>query len=340
MKIFISVFMFLCFLIIGCDNSTNPVILNKKLSDYDNNYNVLFFRGNDLYTIHSDSTNEIQLTNSGAQKQEATWSPSGRKITFSSKEDGTFQIYIMERDGTNNIKISQNPDGNMRPQFNHDGSRVIYYHSTIYTATLYSVNIDGTDHKKLQVSNLNTQKSYSVHPSENKIIFSSNLNWVFNVYEYSISDSSSIKLTNEGEYNANPVYSNSGAQFAFESRNSDGHINIFIMNTDGSGRHNLTSNFNTATTPVWSPDDLKILFRSGNIDNEEQYKINVDGSGLKIITNNGYIPSWSPDMSRISYSVNTDEDPLLDTIYIYDVETGSTMKLTDGRVARWSKIKL
>ena len=67
-------------MVLNCKKSTDPVLLETGLSKYNNQYKILFRRGNNLYTIHSDGTNLIQLTNTNTHKQEATWSPDESKI--------------------------------------------------------------------------------------------------------------------------------------------------------------------------------------------------------------------------------------------------------------------
>ena len=79
---------------------------------------------------------------------------------------------------------------------------------------------------------------------------------------------------------------------------------VYVMNTDGSGRHRL--NHGAAFTcgqefyPAWSPDGRKILFASYGI-----HVMNADGSERRRLTRNdtwGASPTWSPDGRAIAFA--------------------------------------
>ena len=57
-----------------------------------------------------------------------------------------------------------------------------------------------------------------------------------------------------------PTWSPDGSKIAF-STNWDGNSEIYVVNADGSGLHNITNNVeNQDTTPAWSPDGTKIAY--------------------------------------------------------------------------------
>jgi len=78
------------------------------------------------------------------------------------------------------------------------------------------------------------------------------------------------------------------------------HSSIWVVHTDGSGLHEINVQPASAcgdadadpdaqgcNHPTWSPDGTKIAFiRShNNNDDGEVYTVNVDGTGLKQVTN-------------------------------------------------------
>jgi Tol biopolymer transport system component len=93
-------------------------------------------------------------------------------------------------------------------------------------------------------------------------------------------------------------------KLAYESNNAD----IFVMNTDGSNRTQLTSDADRDLDPAFSRDGSKIVYASKTGSSESTpYSItimNADGSGKKRLTQrpvNDMSPAFSPDGSQIVF---------------------------------------
>jgi TolB protein len=99
-----------------------------------------------------------------------------------------------------------------------------------------------------------------------------------------------------------PEWAPNGKQIAFVDR-GDVAGDLYVMNADGTRVRRLTNSTQAsgnygARTPTWSPDSKKIAFGYG------YYGIvivNVDGSALRRITNDGDMPAWSPRGRRIAF---------------------------------------
>ncbi len=105
---------------------------------------------------------------------------------------------------------------------------------------------------------------------------------------------------------SSPAWSADGAKLAFHSY-SGGNGNVFVMNADGTGVTQLTTNSSFDGDPYWSPDGSRIVFESDRDGNRELYVMNADGSDQTRITNNPATerdPSWSPDGSKIAFASN------------------------------------
>lgn len=90
---------------------------------------------------------------------------------------------------------------------------------------------------------------------------------------------------------------------------SDDINDIWMMNADGSGLTQLTTDPGHDFDPAWSPDGKRIVFRSERDGNNEIYLMNADGSGQTNLTNNpthDWGPVWSPDGTQIAF--NSDRD--------------------------------
>ncbi|MCJ7553655.1 MAG: hypothetical protein MUO34_07200, partial [Ignavibacteriaceae bacterium] len=147
----------------------------------------------DIFTANADGSNIVQLTNSGKYDAEATISPKGDKIVFTSTRDGDPEIYVMDLDGGNQKRITFEKGYDGGAFFSHDGNKIVFRASRPVTEselidydklvkenllrpTKFEIFIMDADGKNVkQVTNL-SKASFApfFHPGGEKIIFSSN----------------------------------------------------------------------------------------------------------------------------------------------------------------------
>lgn len=56
-----------------------------------------------------DDSSAVNLTNSPGQDRYPFWSPDGKQLTFNTKRDGNFEVYIMNSDGSQPRNVSNSP---------------------------------------------------------------------------------------------------------------------------------------------------------------------------------------------------------------------------------------
>jgi YD repeat-containing protein len=127
--------------------------------------------------------------------------------------------------------------------------------------------------------------------------------------------SSSLSFSGPAAYALNPSFDffalsmlqASGAKVVFSS-NRDGHVQIYLMNADGSGQSRLTNSGGNDDAPRFSPSGAKILFQSDRDDPgngyNDIYVMNSDGSNQTRLTtdpNDDCAPSWSPDGTKVVF---------------------------------------
>ena len=85
--------------------------------------------------------------------------------------------------------------------------------------------------------------------------------------------------------------------------------------------------------PDWSPDNNQIAFVSDRIGNDDIYVQNMDGSGVKNLSNNparDIHPYWAPDGRTILFNSLRDNDQNFD-VYQVNVDGTKLHRLTTER---------
>lgn len=153
--------------------------------------------------------------------------------------------------------------------------------------------MDETGSGKAELLNWGGNPSYSNDMS--KIVFHA---FSYNGIYVMELGSAPIQLTSTG---FGGEWSPDGTQIAFTNAtanpNYGSHRYIWLVNSDGSGSHQLSSI--PGSFPSWSPDGSKIAFH-GEVNNGI-WLINPDGSGETQFDIGGGYPVWSPDGSKIAY---------------------------------------
>lgn len=208
----------------------------------------------DIFVADLEGNIVKQLTEEPGYDAEATISPQGDKIVFTSDRSGDLELYTMNLDGSDVKQITDQLGYDGGAFFSPDGTKLIFRSSRPKTKKeideykalledglveptemeLYICNADGSDLRQLtDLGNANWSPFF--HPSGEKILFSSNFEaergFPFNLYLIDI-DGKNLKRVTHGEtFDAFPVFSNDGKYLAFSSnRNNGGNrdTNLFI----------------------------------------------------------------------------------------------------------------
>ncbi len=139
-----------------------------------------------------------------------------------------------------------------------------------------------------------------------------------------------VNLTPGPARGSNPAWSPDGQRIA---SSIDG--DIWVMDTDGSNRVNLTGLFGeSAENPAWSPGGDRLAFDAGGI-----FVMEADGSNPTEITDDIVCswacrwPAWSPDGSRIAFA---SYEQGIHKLYTIDADGSNPIPLTAGEYcAHW-----
>lgn len=208
----------------------------------------------DIYITDLKGNIKKQLTNSPGYDAEATVSPDGSKIVFTSIRSGDLELYTMNVDGNNVKQITTGLGYDGGAFFSPDGKKLVFRASRPTTPEeikdykdllkeglvtpihmeLYTCNIDGTD--LVKITDLpNASWAPFFHPSGKKIIFASNHKATrglpFNLFMIGSDGQNIEQITRDSMFDAFPMFSPDGKKLIFSSnRNNNGtrETNLFI----------------------------------------------------------------------------------------------------------------
>jgi TolB protein len=208
----------------------------------------------EIFVADTDGSHLHILTSSPGYDAEATVSPQGDRIVFTSSRDGDLELYTMNLDGTDIRRVTHEVGYDGGAFFSWDGKRIVYrsHHpadsiSIASYKTLLSeelvrptemeinvCNADGSGWKEL-THNGKANFAPFFHPDNHRIIYASNekdpKGRQFQLYLMNDDGSRTEEVTFEGGFNAFPIFDREAKHIVFVSdRNAKGRyeFNIFI----------------------------------------------------------------------------------------------------------------
>jgi TolB protein len=208
----------------------------------------------DIYIADTKGKVVKQLTSEPGYDAEATVSPDGKKIVFTSTRSGDLELWVMDVDGKNLKQITNQLGYDGGAFFSPDSKKLVFRSSRPKTEEeiakykkllaeglveptnmeIYTVNVDGTDLKQVtKLGKANWAPFY--HPSGQKIIFSSNHHsqrgYDFQLYIINADGTGLQQVTTESYFNAFPMFSPDGKRLIFSSNRNNGGTratNMFV----------------------------------------------------------------------------------------------------------------
>src|SRR5688572_21469152 len=201
----------------------------------------------ELYVRSRQSGSLRRLTNQRGYDAEASYSPDGQWIAFSSTRDGYDrqlsaaeqkqlaadpsyfgEIYIMraDADGAGARRLTNVPGYDGGPFFSPDGKRIIWrrFDEAGLIADIWTMNLDGTEPRQLTDFKAMSWAPY-IHPSGQYVIFASN-KLGFENFELFLVDidgrKEPVRITYSDGFDGLPVPSPDGAQLAWTSNRGGG----------------------------------------------------------------------------------------------------------------------
>jgi TolB protein len=210
--------------------------------DYSKGYVWAIYPDYDIYTSTPDGKDIKKLTDTPGYDAEATISPNGKKIIFTSMRDGDLELYSMDIDGKNVKRLTNELGYDGGAFYSPDSKTIVYRGSHPTTAA------DITLYKERLTQNL-------VQPT------------VFEVWTMNADGSNKKQITNLGAASFAPFYTPDGKKIIFctnyfATDKSKRNFDLALINIDGTGLERVTFNESFDGFPMFSPDGKKLAFAS------------------------------------------------------------------------------
>ena len=212
----------------------------------------------DIYSANLDGQDTQRLTSSPGYDAEATISPDGKTIVWTSVKDGDLDLYTMNLDGSSVRRLTNDIGYDGGPFFSPDSKKIVYRaaHPTDPSEVakykellaqrlvepgqleIFVMNADGSDKKQVTRTGASNFSPF-FHPDGTRIIFSSNIETrgegggrpSFHLYLVRDDGTGLERLTMEGHFNSFPMFSPDGKRLVWVSdRNAKepGEFNVFL----------------------------------------------------------------------------------------------------------------
>jgi len=199
----------------------------------------------DIYVADLNGKVVRQLTNTPGYDAEATLSPKGDKIVFTSTRNGDLDLYVMDVKGRKVKQITNTLGYDGGAFFSPDGSKIVFRASR-----------PDTEEKKKEYSD--NLKNGLVAPTEMEIFICN-------------ADGTGLRqVTKLGKANWAPFYHPSGKKIIFSSNHKGARgfeFNLFMINEDGTGLEQITFDKVFDSFPMFSPDGKRLIFSSNRNNN-------------------------------------------------------------------------
>jgi Tol biopolymer transport system component len=225
--------------------------------DYSRGYVWAVYPGYDIFVTEAgggDADPLVRLTDTPGYDAEATISPVGDRIVFTSVRDGDLDLYSMALDGSDVRRLTNRLGYDGGAFYSPDGSKIVWrahypeseeevadYLSLLEaglirptTLEIWVADADGSNARQITDNGAANFGPYW-HPSGQKIVFASNMDDPtgrdFDIYMIDVDGSNLERVTHTPDFDGFPVFSPDGRYFVWGSNRNmahEGNTNVFI----------------------------------------------------------------------------------------------------------------
>ena len=194
----------------------------------------------EIYSAKADGSDLRRLTSNDAYDAEATVSPDGKRVVFTSTRDGDIELYTMSVDGSDLRRVTERVGYDGGAFFSPDGTKLVW--RAMYPETA----ADTADYLRLLEQRL-------VRPSRLEL-------WVADA-----DGGNARQVTRLGAASFAPYFHPDGRRIIFASNQPDPrsrNFDLYLVSLDGSGLERVTTSPEFDGFPMFSPDGKRLVFAS------------------------------------------------------------------------------
>jgi TolB protein len=210
--------------------------------DFSKGYVWAIYPEYDIFTAKADGSDIKPLTATKGYDAEATVSPDGKKIIFTSMRDGDLELYSMDKDGKNVKRLTTEVGYDGGAFYSPDSKQIVY------RASHPTTEAETKKYKDLLAQHLIVPTTFEV--------------WTMNA-----DGSNKRQITKLNSASFAPFFTPDGKRIIFctnyfATDKGKRNFDLAMINVDGTGLERVTLNETFDGFPMFSPDGKKLVFAS------------------------------------------------------------------------------
>ena len=284
---------------------------------------------------------------SGTGESSAPAQTTPERIVFASKRGESFDIYVMNSDGTDLRQLTRAETDERPVGWSPDGTTFAFLRERDESGRgdLHVIGADGSGERRVTDARVRVSDA-AWSPDGSRFAATTCDERTCRIKTIDASDGRRGAVTG-GPSDFGPSWSPDGARLVFvhvEAQSHDRHLELYVINADGSGRRRVTHNHFLDAGPDWSPDGRTIVFGSNRAPSarclwhdcsgstSELYTMTADGTLITRLTRHpadDVSPAWSAGGEKIVFARIRDERDDYE-IYAMNANGGCETRLTDN----------
>lgn len=279
---------------------------------------MVFSDSKDIWVINKEGGNLRQVVSASLEIEYPSWSPDGKLIAYAALTSGNRHIWVADLRGGQKQLTGEKVSGHISPVWSPLGGEIAYLKVGSHDQDIWVMDANGENQSQV-TSGSEDDKGISWSPDGTRIVFVRTDDGLGDIWVVNKDGTGLLQLTSGRFSETKPRFSPDGLRIAFLSHPppqsasavvaGEKPVNLYdtlwVMNADGSGVRQLSLD-RVDGDYSWGPWGDMIVFVKLAENSATLWVVSVEGGYEEMLTLSQPFPmnpAWSPDGSRIVYSV-------------------------------------